>query len=100
MAHGNCGAGRAEQRKSHEREESKTVQRKQKTGRPDFPTEDRVEPEKPQEEPSAEVRETANGDSATMTNRYLEMLGFPDILKWYEELRERDKRLEMLHVIC
>ena len=36
----------------------------------------------------------------TMTNRYFEALGFPNIPKRYEELRERAKRLEMLHGIC
>jgi len=35
--------------------------------------------------------------STTVTNRYLETLGFPDILKRYDELRERAKRLEVLH---
>jgi len=35
-----------------------------------------------------------------MNNRYLETLGFPNILKKYEELRERAKRLEILHGIC
>jgi group II intron reverse transcriptase/maturase len=38
--------------------------------------------------------------TTTLTNRYLETLGFPNILKRYEELRERAKRLEMLHGIC
>jgi group II intron reverse transcriptase/maturase len=38
--------------------------------------------------------------ATAMTNRYFEVLGFPDILKWYEELRERGRRLEMLHAIC
>jgi group II intron reverse transcriptase/maturase len=38
--------------------------------------------------------------TTTMTNRYLETLGFPNILKRYEELRERARRLEMLHVTC
>jgi hypothetical protein len=38
--------------------------------------------------------------TTTMNNRYLETLGFPNILKRYEELRERAKRLEMLHGIC
>ena len=38
--------------------------------------------------------------NTTMTNRYLETLGFPNILKKYEELRERTKRLEMLHGTC
>jgi RNA-directed DNA polymerase len=36
----------------------------------------------------------------TLTNRYFETLGFPNILKRYEELRERAKRLEMLHGTC
>ena len=35
--------------------------------------------------------------TATMNNRYLETLGFPNILKRYEELRERTKRVEVLH---
>jgi group II intron reverse transcriptase/maturase len=38
--------------------------------------------------------------TTTLTNRYLETLGFPNILKKYEELRERAKRLEMLHGTC
>ena len=38
--------------------------------------------------------------TTTMTNRYFETLGFPDILKRYEELRSRAKRLEMLRGIC
>ena len=38
--------------------------------------------------------------NTTMTNRYFEALGFPNILKRYEELRERAKRLEMLHGTC
>jgi len=36
----------------------------------------------------------------TMTNRYIETLGFPNILKKYEELREQAKRLGMLHGTC
>ena len=32
-----------------------------------------------------------------MNNRYLETLGFPNILKRYEELREQARRLEILH---
>jgi group II intron reverse transcriptase/maturase len=35
--------------------------------------------------------------TTTMTNRYFETLGFPNILKRYEELREQAKRLEMLY---
>ena len=38
--------------------------------------------------------------TTTMNNRYFETLGFPNIVKRYEELRERAKRLEMLHGIC
>jgi group II intron reverse transcriptase/maturase len=38
--------------------------------------------------------------TTTMTNHYLETLGFPDLLKRYEELRERAKRLEILHETC
>jgi len=57
-------AGRAEQWKSHEREESKTVREKQKTERAGWPAEDREEPKEPQGAQSAEVRETENGDSA------------------------------------
>jgi group II intron reverse transcriptase/maturase len=34
----------------------------------------------------------------TLTNSYLETIGFPNIVKRYEELRERARRLEMLHV--
>jgi group II intron reverse transcriptase/maturase len=33
----------------------------------------------------------------TLNNHYLETLGFPDMLKRYEELRERAKRREILH---
>jgi group II intron reverse transcriptase/maturase len=36
----------------------------------------------------------------TLTNRYFETLGFPNILKRYEELRERARRLEILHGTC
>jgi group II intron reverse transcriptase/maturase len=36
----------------------------------------------------------------SLNNRYFETLGFPNILKRYEELRERAKRLEMLHGTC
>jgi group II intron reverse transcriptase/maturase len=38
--------------------------------------------------------------TTTMNNRYFEALGFPNILKRYEELRERAKRLEILHGTC
>jgi len=38
--------------------------------------------------------------TAVMPNRYFETLGFPNLLKRYEELRERAERLEMLHAIC
>ena len=38
--------------------------------------------------------------TTTMSNRYLETLGFPNIVKRYEELRERAKRLEMVHGTC
>jgi RNA-directed DNA polymerase len=36
----------------------------------------------------------------TLTNRYFETLGFPNIVKRYEELRERAERLGMLHGTC
>jgi group II intron reverse transcriptase/maturase len=58
------GAGRAEQWKSHEREECKTVQGKQKTAEAGCLTEDRVEPEGTAGAQSVEARETGNGDSA------------------------------------
>jgi group II intron reverse transcriptase/maturase len=38
--------------------------------------------------------------TTTMNNRYFETLGFPNILKRYEELREQAKRLGMLHGTC
>ena len=38
--------------------------------------------------------------TTTMNNRYFEMLGFPNLLKRYEELRERARRIEMLHGTC
>jgi group II intron reverse transcriptase/maturase len=38
--------------------------------------------------------------TTTMTNRYLETLGFPNILKRYEELREMARRREMLRGTC
>jgi len=38
--------------------------------------------------------------TTTMNNRYFEVLGFPNLLKRYEELRERAKQLEMLHGTC
>ena len=45
---------------------------------------------------------TANSPilSYTLNNRYLETLGFPNIVKRYEELREQAKRIEMLRGIC
>ena len=38
--------------------------------------------------------------TTTMTNRYLETLGFPNLIKRYEELRERAERIKMLHETC
>jgi hypothetical protein len=38
--------------------------------------------------------------TTTFTNSYLEKLGFPNLLKRYEELRARAKRVEMLHGTC
>ena len=38
--------------------------------------------------------------TTTMTNCYLETIGFPNIVKRYEELREQAKRLEFLHGNC
>jgi group II intron reverse transcriptase/maturase len=38
--------------------------------------------------------------TTTMNNRYFETLGFPNIPKRYEELRERARRIEMLHGTC
>jgi len=38
--------------------------------------------------------------TTVMPNRYFEMLGFPNLLKRYEELRERAKQIEMLHGTC
>jgi hypothetical protein len=38
--------------------------------------------------------------TTTLTNRYLETIGFPNIIKRYEELRDRAKRLEVLHGTC
>ena len=58
------GTGRAEQRESHEREESRTVRGEQKTGKPGWPAEDSLEGEKKQGARSTEIRKTANGDSA------------------------------------
>ena len=58
------GAGRAEQWESHEREECKTVQREQKTGKSGCPAGDRVEPKEPQGAQNAGIREAENGDSA------------------------------------
>jgi hypothetical protein len=37
--------------------------------------------------------------TTTLTNSYLEMIGFPNLLKRYEELRVITKRLEILHSI-
>jgi hypothetical protein len=38
--------------------------------------------------------------TTTLTNRYFETIGFLNILKRYEELREQAKRLEMLYGTC
>ena len=38
--------------------------------------------------------------TTTLNNRYFEMNGFPNLLKRYEEQRERAKRLEILHGTC
>jgi group II intron reverse transcriptase/maturase len=38
--------------------------------------------------------------TTTFTNSYLETVGFPNVLRRYEELRARAKRLEMLHGTC
>ena len=38
--------------------------------------------------------------TTTVNNRYLETFGFPNILKRYEELRERTRRIEILHGTC
>jgi group II intron reverse transcriptase/maturase len=38
--------------------------------------------------------------ATTMDNRYFETLGFPNILKKYEGLREQAKRLEVMHGTC
>jgi group II intron reverse transcriptase/maturase len=38
--------------------------------------------------------------TAVMTNRYFELLGFPNPLKRYEELRERAKQVEILRGNC
>jgi hypothetical protein len=38
--------------------------------------------------------------TTTLTNRYLETNGFLNIIKRYEALRGRAKRLEMLHGTC
>ena len=58
------GTGRAEQWESHEQEECKTMQGKQKTEKSGFPAVDRVEPKEPQEAQSIGIREAANGGSA------------------------------------
>jgi group II intron reverse transcriptase/maturase len=60
--------GRAEQQKSHEREECKAVHREQKTGKPGYLAEDRMESEGPQGARSTEIRKTADGDSANGGN--------------------------------
>ena len=54
---------RAEQRKSHEREESKTVRREQETEESGWSGVERVEPEKPQGAPSTAIPENGSGDS-------------------------------------
>ena len=38
--------------------------------------------------------------TTTLTNRYFETLGFPNLIKRYEELRERAERTKMLHATC
>jgi hypothetical protein len=38
--------------------------------------------------------------TTTFTNSYLETVGFPKVLRRYEELRARTKRLEMIHGTC
>jgi group II intron reverse transcriptase/maturase len=38
--------------------------------------------------------------TAVMPNRYFDLIGFPNLLKRYEELRERAKQIEMLHGTC
>jgi group II intron reverse transcriptase/maturase len=38
--------------------------------------------------------------TTTITNRYLETLGFPNILARYDELWKRAKRIEILHGTC
>ena len=38
--------------------------------------------------------------TTTLNNHYLDNIGFPNMLKRYEELRERTKRFEMLHGTC
>jgi group II intron reverse transcriptase/maturase len=38
--------------------------------------------------------------TTTLNNRYFETLGFPNILKRYEELREQARRVEILHGTC
>jgi hypothetical protein len=35
--------------------------------------------------------------NTTLTNRYLETQGFPNLVKGYEDLRVRTQRLTMLH---
>jgi len=38
--------------------------------------------------------------TTTLNNRYLEELGFPNLLKRYEQLRERFKRVDMMRGTC
>jgi RNA-directed DNA polymerase len=37
--------------------------------------------------------------NTAITNHYLEVKGFPNLVKGYEELRARTQRLTMLHAI-
>jgi hypothetical protein len=76
------------------------MQRQQKTARAGYPVDCRVELEEKQEVPSigrdrkGELPETENGDSAKGNTC------FPNILRKYEELRERAKRRETMHGFC
>ena len=58
------GAGRTEQQKSYEREESKAMQGEQKTAKSGWSVEDREEPKEPQGVHSIVIPKTGNGDSA------------------------------------